>query len=166
MPGQRCAVADQQELPFGAGQGHVHPPHVAQKADFSARIRANQRDRDGLFFAALKTIDAVDLQARRGQPFAQQPHLGRVGRDHRDVGGRQTGLQQRANLPREEFRLAGVAPAFAVRLLLLVEARPGRVDKFHGRLRQRRGRHAGQVGQHAAADRSVGLQLAVVKLAR
>jgi hypothetical protein len=93
VPGQRGAIADDQELPPGAGHGHVHPPHVAQESDLALRVGSHQRDHDRLLLAALKAVHAVDLQARHHQQLPQQPHLRCVRGDHGDVRRGDAGIQ-------------------------------------------------------------------------
>src|SRR5262245_5431935 len=71
MAGKRGAVADDQEFAASAGQGDVGAPDVCEKTDVAFGIGAYQREYDGFFFAALKTVHAVDFQARNRQELAQ-----------------------------------------------------------------------------------------------
>ena len=73
-----------------------------------------------------------------GQSLAQQPRLGRVGRDHADRRG-PTRRCRPAPAPcaHDQLGLAAIEPAFAVGLELLRRSRPRRVDELQRRLGQR-----------------------------
>ncbi len=55
----RGAVADDDELAAGAGEGDVHAARISEEADFTFTVRADEADDHGFFFASLKTVHAV-----------------------------------------------------------------------------------------------------------
>ena len=55
----RGAVADDDQLAAGAGEGHVHAACVGEEADFTFTVRADKADDHGFFFASLETVHAV-----------------------------------------------------------------------------------------------------------
>ena len=105
-----------------------------------------KRDHHRLLLAALKAVDAVDLQARHVEQLAKQADLRPIGRDYRDVAGGNARFEQLADLARDQFGLLAVQPALAVGLKLFVVAGAGRVDELNGPLGRaaRRPRRAGR----------------------
>src|SRR5581483_4894876 len=86
----RRVADDDQETPR-ARERDVDALHELQEADLAPLVRADERDDDDVFLAALEGVDRVDLQlaARRALFAAQHPPqdgglLG-VGGDHADV---------------------------------------------------------------------------------
>ena len=86
--------------------------------------------------------------------LAQPTDLGRVGSDHRDVGGRQAGLDELADFFQHQAPFGWIAPAGAVGLQFFVVVGPGRVDERHRLVGQRRRGHARQVRSRCAATAS------------
>ena len=127
-------------------------------------VRADERNDDRLFLAALKAIDRVDLQAVDRQLLAQQADLRGVGRDHGDVRGDTPASSSACTLPADELGLRRIAAALAIGLQLLVVARAGRVDERQRRAGQRRRRHAGKSCSKCSRHARVGDERAVVKL--
>ena len=116
--GNRRRVANDDELTTGPGQSDVHSPRVGQKADFAFGVRANQRNDDRLFLAALKAIDRIDFQPIRklaAGRFTQQAHLRGVGRDDGDVAGRYASVQQGPNLANDQLGLGSRLPVPTLR---------------------------------------------------
>ena len=75
------AVADDEQFATSTRHGDIHAPHVRQEADLAFAVRADQRQDHGFLFAALETVDAVDLEAGDREPFTEEPDLCRIGGD-------------------------------------------------------------------------------------
>ena len=90
MSTQRGAVADYEKLPSSTRKGHIHTPDVSEEADLTFPIEAHQGENYGFFLSTLKPVHAIDVQPRDRQQLTQEPHLSRVRRHHRHVGGSQS----------------------------------------------------------------------------
>ena len=64
-------IADHNEQPPRAGNGHIQPLLEAQKADVAAPICADQRQDDDVLLAALERIDRVDLELPVSRPVVR-----------------------------------------------------------------------------------------------
>ena len=87
MAGHGRGVAEDDQLHPGAGDGHIHPSQVAQEADLSFVVGADEGDEDDVTLLALETVDGVHAdEVAIGLvelAFLEQPpqilHLGTVG---------------------------------------------------------------------------------------
>ena len=53
------AVAEDDDLHAGSGDGHVHAAQVAEETNLSLVVAAYQRDDDDVALLSLKTVDGV-----------------------------------------------------------------------------------------------------------
>lgn len=75
MGRDRGTVPDDDQLAFGAGEGHIHTAGISEKAYFTFAVRAHEADDDGFFLAALETVHAVDLYFGMLDLASKQFHL-------------------------------------------------------------------------------------------
>src|SRR4051812_25674461 len=158
------AVADDDELAAGAGEGDVHAPGVGEEANFAFGVGADEGNDDRFFFAALKAIDGVDFEAVDRELLAEQANLRGVRGDDGNLAWRYARIEQRLHFFSNDFGFSRVAAAFAVRFELFVIAGAGRVDKRERRAGQRAGRYARDVLQQMRFDAVVGNKRGVVEL--
>lgn len=52
-------VADNAQVAFGSGHGHVQASFIAQEADFAVAVAPHETQDDGFFLPALEAVDAA-----------------------------------------------------------------------------------------------------------
>ena len=93
MAGEGGGVAEDDELHASAGDGDVHAAEVAEEADLSAGVGADEADEDDVAFLSLEAVhgvhgDEVAEGAEEGFPpdeVAEVLHLGAVGGNDAEV---------------------------------------------------------------------------------
>jgi len=87
MAAEGGAVAEDDDLHAGTGDGHVHAAEIAQEADLALIVAAHKGDDDDVALLSLEAIDGVhgdeaaewlEELALLDEP-AQQLHLGAIG---------------------------------------------------------------------------------------
>ena len=93
MRSHRCRISKNYEFHAGTCYCHVHTSQIAQKADFTAVVRANKRDKNNVALLTLEPVYRINAyQATVGTEelflayhLAQKLHLGTVRRDDANV---------------------------------------------------------------------------------
>ncbi len=130
MGRQRRTVAHHQQFPAGARYGDIHSTDILQKTDLGPWVGSYERDDHRFFLSSLEAIHAVDLQARHGQLFAKETHLGGIGGDDGDVACRHAAVQESMNLSAYKSRFMPIQSALTLWFDLLVKACSGCIDKL------------------------------------
>ena len=63
MTGERAAVAEDDDLHAGTGDGDVHAAHVTEEAYLSFLVRADEGEDDDVALLTLEAVDGIDADA-------------------------------------------------------------------------------------------------------
>ena len=75
MASQSGTVADDEQKSARSRHGDIHASYIGEKADLSFHVRPDEGNDHGLFFATLKAVNAVDLDADLAKQFPQEAYL-------------------------------------------------------------------------------------------